>query len=186
MKDAALVIAVAYWRGDRTVSLNVSSVWHYIYILHRSFNLCAGIKYFNYVLPQLLSDWFKNMATATVRTMFDMQYLQIQFKSDFHWCSSDKTRTKQNLKCLAWQCNRQQRTQEGGRRGAGGYHLRPSEQSLACSQRKMFVMFSCVPTSSAITVPACCCEGGWERLNKQILCDRLADRLQTTFLWNEI
>lgn len=163
MRDAALVMPTAYWKGDRTAGLNVLSIWHYIYsILYRSFVLCAGMKYFTYVFCQLYPDWFKNKAAATVGTMFDMQFLQIQFKSDFHWCSSNKMRTKQNLKCLAWQCNRQQWTQ-----GGGGHRLRPSEQSFACSQRKMFVMFACVPTSSVITVPGCCCEGGWERLNKQ-------------------
>lgn len=46
--------------------------------------------------------------------MFDMQFLQVQLKSDFHWLSSGNMRTKQNLKYLVWQSNRQQQTQRGG------------------------------------------------------------------------
>lgn len=46
--------------------------------------------------------------------MFDKQFLQVQLKSDFHWLSSGNMRTKQNLKYLVWQSNRQQQTQRGG------------------------------------------------------------------------
>lgn len=46
--------------------------------------------------------------------MFDTQFLQIQFKLDFHWCASDKMSTKQIFKCLLCRHNRQQQIQRDG------------------------------------------------------------------------
>lgn len=47
--------------------------------------------------------------------MYDTQFLQIQFKLDFHWCASDKMSTKQIFKCFLCQHNRQQQIQRDER-----------------------------------------------------------------------
>lgn len=131
---------MTYWGGDRT-SLTVI-------ILYTSFVLCAGIKYCTHNFSQLYSDWFKNNDCSRAKTNVWHAVLtnpiEMGFSLTLLWRDAHQTELK--MSCVAV-------PQTAANPGGRDHRLRPSEQSLAYSLRKMFVVFACVPTSSAIAIP---------------------------------